>query len=72
MLVTLVNDLLDLSRLQAGRMQIKVQPFSVAELIDSICTENTRPRWITLIALGVCIVRLPAPGFRLPARACSL
>lgn len=37
MLVTLVNDLLDLSRLQAGRMQIKVQPFSAAELIDSIC-----------------------------------
>jgi signal transduction histidine kinase len=37
MLVTLVNDLLDLSRLQAGRMQIKVQPFSAEELIDSIC-----------------------------------
>ncbi len=36
MLVTLVNDLLDLSRLQAGRMQIKVQTFSVADLIDSI------------------------------------
>lgn len=36
MLVNLVNDLLDLSRLQAGRMQIKVQPFSAAELIDSI------------------------------------
>lgn len=37
MLVTLVNDLLDLSRLQAGRMQIKVHPFSAAELVDSIC-----------------------------------
>ena len=36
MLVTLVNDLLDLSRLQAGRMQIRVQTFSVAELTDSI------------------------------------
>ena len=36
MLVTLVNDLLDLSRLQAGRMQIKMQTFSVSELIDSI------------------------------------
>jgi signal transduction histidine kinase len=36
MLVTLVNDLLDLSRLQAGRMQIKEQTFSVADLIDSI------------------------------------
>ncbi|HJQ67718.1 MAG TPA: ATP-binding protein [Blastocatellia bacterium] len=37
MLVSLVNDLLDLSRLQAGRMQIKLQPFSAAELVDSIC-----------------------------------
>ncbi len=36
MLVTLVNDLLDLSRLQAGRMQIRVQSFSASELINSI------------------------------------
>jgi signal transduction histidine kinase len=36
MLIQLVNDLLDLSRLQARRMQIKVQEFDVAELIDSI------------------------------------
>jgi signal transduction histidine kinase len=37
MLIQLVNDLLDLSRLQARRMQIKVQAFDVAELIDSTC-----------------------------------
>jgi signal transduction histidine kinase len=36
MLIQLVNDLLDLSRLQARRMQIRVQVFDVAELIDSI------------------------------------
>ncbi len=36
MLVRLVNDLLDLSRLQAGRMQIKLESFEPAELIDSI------------------------------------
>jgi signal transduction histidine kinase len=36
MLVRLVNDLLDLSRLQAGKMQIRVQSFDAAELIDSI------------------------------------
>lgn len=36
MLIQLVNDLLDLSRLQARRMQIKVQSFDVSELIDSI------------------------------------
>ena len=36
MLIQLVNDLLDLSRLQARRMQIKVQVFDAAELIDSI------------------------------------
>ncbi|HVG19715.1 MAG TPA: ATP-binding protein [Blastocatellia bacterium] len=36
MLIQLVNDLLDLSRLQARRMQIKVQAFDAAELIDSI------------------------------------
>jgi signal transduction histidine kinase len=37
MLVNLVNDLLDLSRLQAGRMQIKLETFDPAELLDSIC-----------------------------------
>lgn len=37
LLIRLVNDLLDLSRLQARRMQIKVQPFDAADLIDSIC-----------------------------------
>jgi len=37
MLIQLVNDLLDLSRLQARRMQIKVQKFDAMELIDSIC-----------------------------------
>ena len=36
LLIQLVNDLLDLSRLQARRMQIKVQEFDAAELIDSI------------------------------------
>jgi signal transduction histidine kinase len=36
MLIQLVNDLLDLSRLQARRMQIKVHEFDVAELMDSI------------------------------------
>ncbi|HEX8186000.1 MAG TPA: ATP-binding protein [Blastocatellia bacterium] len=36
LLIQLVNDLLDLSRLQARRMQIKVQEFDVAELLDSI------------------------------------
>jgi signal transduction histidine kinase len=38
MLIRLVNDLLDLSRLQARRMQIKLQEFDAAELIDSIVT----------------------------------
>lgn len=38
MLIRLVNDLLDLSRLQARRMQIKLQEFSAAELLDSIVT----------------------------------
>ncbi|HXG95004.1 MAG TPA: ATP-binding protein [Blastocatellia bacterium] len=37
MLIQLVNDLLDLSRLQARRMQVKIQEFDLAELIDSIC-----------------------------------
>src|SRR5205085_4982402 len=36
MLIRLVNDLLDLSRLQARRMQIKLQEFNAAELLDSI------------------------------------
>jgi len=36
MLIQLVNDLLDLSRLQARRMQIRVQEFDSAELVDSI------------------------------------
>jgi signal transduction histidine kinase len=36
MLIRLVNDLLDLSRLQAHRMQIKVQEFDAAELLDSV------------------------------------
>ena len=37
LLIQLVNDLLDLSRLQARRMQIKAQEFDAADLIDSIC-----------------------------------
>jgi signal transduction histidine kinase len=37
MLVRLVNDLLDLSRLQSGKMQIKIESFGVGDLIDSIC-----------------------------------
>jgi signal transduction histidine kinase len=36
MLIRLVNDLLDLSRLQARRMQIKIQEFDAAELIEVI------------------------------------
>jgi signal transduction histidine kinase len=36
MLVRLVNDLLDLSRLQAGKMQIVLEHFDAAELIDSL------------------------------------
>ncbi|HWP43349.1 MAG TPA: ATP-binding protein [Blastocatellia bacterium] len=36
MLARLVNDLLDLSRLQAGRMQIRLQKFDAPELIDSV------------------------------------
>ncbi|HSE98777.1 MAG TPA: ATP-binding protein [Blastocatellia bacterium] len=36
MLVRLVNDLLDLSRLQAGKMQVRVQSFDVRELVDSV------------------------------------
>jgi signal transduction histidine kinase len=38
MLIQLVNDLLDLSRLQARRMQIKVQEFDAGDLIDSVMT----------------------------------
>jgi signal transduction histidine kinase len=38
LLIQLVNDLLDLSRLQARRTQIKVQEFDAAELIDTIST----------------------------------
>ncbi|HJQ25708.1 MAG TPA: ATP-binding protein [Blastocatellia bacterium] len=38
MLIRLVNDLLDLSRLQARRMQIKLQAFDAGELIDAIAT----------------------------------
>jgi signal transduction histidine kinase len=38
MLIRLVNDLLDLSRLQARRMQIKLQEFDAAELLDSLVT----------------------------------
>jgi signal transduction histidine kinase len=38
MLIRLVNDLLDLSRLQARRMQIKLEEFDAADLIDSIYT----------------------------------
>lgn len=36
LLIRLVNDLLDLSRLQARRMQLKVQAFSAAELIETL------------------------------------
>ncbi len=36
MLVNLVNDLLDLSRLQAGKMQIRLQSFDAFDLIDPL------------------------------------
>jgi signal transduction histidine kinase len=41
-LVRLVDDLLDLSRIEAGRLRVALAPFSVAELIQDV-TEILRP-----------------------------
>jgi signal transduction histidine kinase len=35
-LLALINDILDLSKIEAGRMELQLEPFGVATLIDSV------------------------------------
>jgi len=47
-LLNLVNDLLDLSKIEAGRMELNLVPVNLTELIDS-CADTVRP----IVADGV-------------------
>lgn len=38
LLLTLINDVLDLSRIEAGRMELHPQWFSLQELLDEVCS----------------------------------
>ncbi len=41
-LLTLINDILDLSKIEAGRMELNVEPFELARLVDEVVT-TARP-----------------------------
>ncbi len=41
-LLTLINDILDLSKIEAGRMDLDLQSFTLAELVDEV-TDMVRP-----------------------------
>jgi len=53
-LLSLINDILDLSRIEAGREEVSVSPFSVGELADEIVAmigPQARERGLTLRSL---------------------
>jgi PAS domain S-box-containing protein len=37
-LLQLINDVLDLSKVEAGRMEVRAEPFSVRQAIEEVCT----------------------------------
>jgi two-component system, cell cycle sensor histidine kinase PleC len=57
-LLALVNDILDLSRIEAGRKDLDEEPFSVAELLEDVA-HIMEPR---AKEKGLAIVCAPAPG----------
>ncbi len=42
-LLSLVNDILDVSKLSAGKVELDVRPFSMTELIDNVCQMQQQP-----------------------------
>ena len=40
-LIDLVNDMLNVSRIESGRLSLAIKPIDIAELVNTVCTEMT-------------------------------
>lgn len=68
-LLSLVNDILDMSKLQAGKVDLTSEPFDVNALVDNVC-EMQRGPWPTAGSASSCRAQSSTRGFEATRCAC--